>query len=71
MYGNLIDLIEKIRLGENSFLELKRVRLSGNRVAAPPRDSLVDELATIRGQSRWSLRHRRGRSVRSPRHFSR
>ncbi|WP_443690490.1 ATP-binding protein [Pseudomonas sp.] len=47
MYDNPIDLIEKIRLGEDSFLELKEVRLSGNRVAAPHRDSLADELAAF------------------------
>lgn len=47
MYDNPIDLIEKIRLGEDSFLELKEVRLAGNRVTAPHRDSLADELAAF------------------------
>ena len=47
MFGNESDLIEKIRLGEDSFLELKEVRFSGSRVAAPHRDSLADELAAF------------------------
>lgn len=40
-------LLEKIRLGEDSFLELKEVRLSGDRVVAPHRDGLADELAAF------------------------
>lgn len=47
MFDNLIDLTEKIRLGEDSFLELKEVRLSGPRVTAPRRDSLADELSAF------------------------
>jgi predicted HTH transcriptional regulator len=47
MFDNAVDLIEKIRLGEDSFLELKEVRLAGNKVAAPRRDSLADELAAF------------------------
>lgn len=47
MFDNLADLIEKIRLGEDSFLELKEVRFSGGRVIAPNRDSLGDELAAF------------------------
>lgn len=47
MFDNLIDLLDKIRLGEDSFLELKEVRMSGNKVSAPRRDSLADELAAF------------------------
>lgn len=47
VFDNLIDLIEKIRLGEDSFLELKEVRFAGQRVNAPHRDSLADELAAF------------------------
>lgn len=47
MFDNPVDLLEKIRLGEDTFLELKEVRFSGNRVAAPHRDSLADELAAF------------------------
>ena len=41
------ELLEKIRLGEDSFLELKEVRFAGNRVSGPSRDSLADELAAF------------------------
>lgn len=47
MFDNSADLIEKIRLGEDSFLELKEVRFAGQRVSAPNRDSLADELAAF------------------------
>lgn len=40
-------LLDKIRLGEDSFLELKEVRLAGNKVVAPRRDVLADELAAF------------------------
>lgn len=41
------ELLDKIRLGEDSLLELKEVRVSGGRVRAPHRDSLADELAAF------------------------
>ena len=47
MFLNTTELLEKIRLGEYSFLELKEVRLSGNKITAPHRDSLADELAAF------------------------
>jgi predicted HTH transcriptional regulator len=47
MFDTLADLIEKIRLGEDSYLELKEVRLAGSKVTAPHRDSLADELAAF------------------------
>ena len=47
MFDNPLDLTEKIRLGEDTFLELKEVRFSGSKVTAPHRDSLADELAAL------------------------
>ncbi len=49
MFDNVADLIEKIRLGEDSFLELKEVRFAdaGKKIFAPHRDSLADELAAF------------------------
>lgn len=47
MFDNVADFLEKIRLGEDSFLELKEVRFSGQKVTAPHRDSLADELAAF------------------------
>jgi ATP-dependent DNA helicase RecG len=47
MFDTRTELVEKIRLGEDSFLELKEVRLSGDRVVAPHRDGLADELAAF------------------------
>jgi ATP-dependent DNA helicase RecG len=47
MFERMQDLLEKIRLGEDSFLELKEVRLSGSKVTAPRRDSLADELSAF------------------------
>jgi predicted HTH transcriptional regulator len=41
------DLLAKIALGEGSVLELKEVRVTGDRVLAPPRDSLADECAAF------------------------
>ncbi|MBU1665556.1 MAG: ATP-binding protein, partial [Gammaproteobacteria bacterium] len=47
MFDTPAELLEKIRLGEDAFLELKEVRFAGNRVAAPHRDSLADELGAF------------------------
>ena len=41
------DLARRIRLGEDSTLELKRVLLSGSRVAGPDRGEFADELASM------------------------
>ena len=41
------DLARRIRLGEDSTLELKRVLLSGSRVAGPDRGGFADELASM------------------------
>ncbi len=51
MFDNLRDLLEAIRLGEDSFLELKEVRFSGRRVSSPSRDALADELAAFANRS--------------------
>lgn len=47
MFDSAKELLDKIRLGEDSFLELKEVRFAGNRVSAPHRDSVADELAAF------------------------
>jgi predicted HTH transcriptional regulator len=41
------ELLDRIRLGEDGLLELKEVRLAGDRVVSPPRDTLADELAAF------------------------
>jgi predicted HTH transcriptional regulator len=48
------ELLERIRLGEDSLLELKEVRFKGEQVQAPGRDSLADELAAF-GNSRGGV----------------
>lgn len=47
MFDSTKELLDKIRLGEDSFLEYKEVRFSGKRVSGPSRDSLADELASF------------------------
>jgi predicted HTH transcriptional regulator len=47
MLGTRGELIEKIRLGEDSFLELKEVRFAGGKVRGPSQDDLADELAAF------------------------
>lgn len=47
MFDTAAKLLEKIQLGEDSFLELKEVRIAGRRVSAPHRDSLANELAAF------------------------
>ncbi len=41
------ELLKRIRLGEDSTLELKRVSLSGSRVTDPGRDEFADELGAM------------------------
>ena len=41
------ELLDKIRLGEATFLELKEVRFAGGEVRGPRRDNLADELAAF------------------------
>ena len=47
MFEGAEELLDKIALGEDSVLELKEVRFAGERVSAPHRDSLADELAAF------------------------
>ncbi len=47
MFDSPKELLDRIRLGEDSALELKDVRFTGDRVHAPSRDSLADELAAF------------------------
>ena len=42
-----LDLSRRLRLGEDSALELKRVLLSGERVTSPNRNEFADELAAF------------------------
>jgi ATP-dependent DNA helicase RecG len=52
---NTADLIEKINLGEDSFLELKEVRFSSGKVTGPSRQSLADELAAFANSPRGGV----------------
>lgn len=47
MFDKRDELLDRIRLGEDSSLELKEVRFSGNRMTAPHRDGLADELVAF------------------------
>ncbi|MCE2917348.1 MAG: ATP-binding protein [Rubrivivax sp.] len=47
MFISNAELLEKIRLGEDTYLELKEVRFAGHRVSAPHRNALADELAAF------------------------
>lgn len=47
MVNSADDLLRRIRLGEDTSLELKSVRLSGDRVSHPRRSELADEIAAI------------------------
>ena len=47
MFNSEKELIDKIRLGEATFLELKEVRFAGQRVSAPHRNAIADELASF------------------------
>ena len=47
MFNSPEELLQKIRLGEDTSLELKAVRFRGGRVSGPRRDELADELAAI------------------------
>ena len=47
MLATRSELIEKIRLGEDSFLELKEVKFAGGKLRGPTQDGLADELAAF------------------------
>ena len=47
MFATPEELLDKIRLGEGTFLELKEVRFAGSKIRGPRRDDLADELAAF------------------------
>ena len=47
MFESPEELIRKISLGEDTSLQFKSVRFRGDRVSAPGRDALADELAAL------------------------
>ena len=47
MFATRAELLEKVRLGEDSFLELKEVRFAGGKVRGPTQNDLADELAAF------------------------
>ncbi|HSS49258.1 MAG TPA: ATP-binding protein [Thermoanaerobaculia bacterium] len=47
MFDTTDELLRKIRLGEDSVLELKAVRFRGKKIAGPERGDLADELAAM------------------------
>ena len=47
MFNSKQELLSKIRLGEDSLLELKEVRLDDSRAVDPNRNSVADELAAF------------------------
>lgn len=47
MLATRSELLEKIRLGEDTFLELKEVKFAGGKVRGPTQDGLADELAAF------------------------
>lgn len=51
MVATRSELLEKIRLGEDSFLELKEVKFAGGKVRGPSQDTLADELAAFANSS--------------------
>ena len=47
MFATREELLEKIHLGESSFLELKEVRLADSKIRGPKPSDLADELASF------------------------
>ena len=47
MFDSKKELLEKIRLGEDSYIEFKETRFSGRRVTDPNRNALSDELSAF------------------------
>jgi len=47
MFDTIDELLQKIRLGEDSLLELKAVHFKGNKLSGPKREDLSDELAAM------------------------
>lgn len=55
MLASRRELLEKIRLGEDSFFELKEVKFAGGKVRGPSQDALADELAAFANHSGGTL----------------
>ena len=51
MLDSTLELLAKIRLGEDSILALKTVQLRGQKVVGPAREDLADELAALANTS--------------------
>ncbi len=51
MLDSVHELLAKIRLGEDSILELKAVQFRGQKIVGPGRDDLADELAALANSS--------------------
>lgn len=47
MFGTRSELLDKIRLGEDGFLELKEVRFAGDKIRGPSQADLADEMAAF------------------------
>lgn len=47
MFDSTEELLRKIRLGEDTSVELKAVRFRGGKIVGPPRDDLSDEIAAM------------------------
>lgn len=47
MFDSRKELLDGIRLGESTFLELKEVRFAGGKVRGPRREDLADEIAAF------------------------
>jgi ATP-dependent DNA helicase RecG len=47
MFDSPKELLDKIMLGEDSYLELKEARFAGDRITGPHRDSIADGLAAL------------------------
>ncbi len=47
MFATRSELLEKIRLGEDNFLELKEVRFAGGKIRGPEQNDLADKLAAF------------------------
>ena len=47
MFMTRSELLEKIRLGEDSFLEFKEVRFAGGKIRGPAQNDLADEIAAF------------------------
>ncbi len=47
MFDSSEELLRKIRLGEDTYLEYKAIRFKGDRITDPKRDDLADEIAAM------------------------